>query len=118
MHGIRGYTFLRHKIVKGGIELYITVSDSQLICPCCGSDNVWQKGVIERRFRSLPFGRKTATIVLKVPRVLCHDCKTLKQINLSFAEEKKRYTRFFARYVLDLLDSMTCQDVAKHLGVS
>jgi len=118
MHGIRGYTYLRQKIVPGGIEFFIAAGSSELVCPCCGSTNVWQKGTKERRFRSLPFGRKTTTIILDVPRVFCHDCQMTRQIHLSFAEEHKRYTRFFERYVLDLLLSMTCQDVAEHLGLS
>jgi transposase len=119
MHGIRGYTFLRQAIVPGGIEFYIAVSPAQLVCSCCGSTNVWQKGsTTPRRIRSLPFGRKTTTIILEIPRVFCLDCGTLRQVKLTFAEERKRYTRFFERYVLDLLLSMTCQDVAKHLGLS
>src|SRR5215469_9475124 len=118
MHGIRGYTYLRHKIVPGGIEFFIAAGQTQLVCSHCNSTNVWQKGTKERRFRSLPCGRKTTTIVLNVPRVFCHDCQKTRQIHLTFAEEHKRYTRFFERYVLDLLLSMTCQDVADHLGLS
>jgi transposase len=53
-----------------------------------------------------------------VPRVFCHDCQTTRQIKIHFAEEHKRYTRFFERHVLDLLLSTTCQDVAEHLGLS
>jgi len=118
MHGIRSYTYLRQKLVPGGIEFYIAASPAQLVCPCCGSNNVWQKGTKERRFRSLSIGRKTTTIVLEVPRVQCHDCQTIRQIKIRFAEEHKRHTRFFERHVLDLLLSMTCQDVAAHLGLS
>jgi transposase len=118
MHGIRGYTYLRQKIVSGGVEFFFAVPESALACPCCGSTNVWRKGGKERRFRSLPFGKKHVHLVLKVPRVFCHDCKTLRQVHLTFAKEHKRYTRFLERYVLDLLQSMTCQDVAKHLGMS
>jgi len=118
IHGIRSYTYLKQKLVPGGIEFYIAAGATQLVCPCCGSTHVWQKGTKERRFRSLPLGRKHTTIVLLVPRVFCHDCKTTRQIKISFAEEHKRYTRFFERHVLDLLLSMTCQDVAEHLGLS
>jgi transposase len=119
MHGIRGYTFLRQNIIPGGIEFYISVCPEKLACSCCGSTHVWQKGsTTPRRFRSLPFGRKTTTIILEIPRVLCHDCKKTRQVHLTFAEEHKRYTRFFERYVLDLLLSMSCQDVAQHLGLS
>jgi transposase len=119
MHGIRGYTFLRQAIVPGGIEFSLAVSPTPLTCSCCGSTNVWQKGsTTPRRIRSLPFGRKTTTLILEIPRVFCLDCGTLRQVKLTFVEERKRYTRFFERYVFDLLLSMTCQDVAKHLGLS
>ena len=94
MHGIRSDTYLKHKIVPGGIEFSISAGASQLVCPCCGSINVWQKGGKERRFRSAPTGRKTTTIILMVPRVFCRDCKTTRQIKISFAEEHKRHTRF------------------------
>ena len=118
MHGIRGYTYLRQKIVSGGVEFFLAVPPDKLICPCCGSDEVWQKGTKQRCFRSLPFGRKTVTIVLNVPRVFCLDCKSTRQVHISFAKEHKRYTRFLESYILDLLLSMTCQDVADHLGMS
>ena len=118
MHGIRGYTFLRQKTVPGGIEFYLAVPKAKLACPCCGSDNVWQKGTKWRRFHSLPLGRKKTTIVLEVPRVYCHACNSIRQVHITFAEEHKRYTRFFERHVLDLLFSMTCQDVAEHLALS
>ena len=118
MLGIRGYTFVRQQLVPGGVEFYIAVSPSQVVCSCCKSRNVIGKGGKERRFRSLPFGRKHATIVLWIPRVYCHDCGVLRQIHIAFAKEHKRYTRFYERYVLDLLQSMTVQDVASHLGLS
>jgi hypothetical protein len=62
MHGIRGYTYLRQNIVPGGIEFFLAVSPEKLVCPNCQSTNVWQKGTKERRFRSLPFGRKHTTM--------------------------------------------------------
>jgi transposase len=118
MHGIRGYRFVKQVLVPGGVEFYIEVPREKLCCPCCGSHNVWQKGCQTRKFCSLPFGRKTTTIILDVPRVYCHDCKATKQVDIHFAEPFKRHTHFYENYVLDLLVSMTCQDVAEHLGVS
>src|SRR5262249_49610442 len=55
---------------------------------------------------------------LKVPRVLCFDCGLVRQVKLGFADPKKRYTRAFERYVLELSRLMTIQDVAKHLDIS
>jgi len=116
MLGIRGYKFLKQKVVPGGIEFHIECHE--LACPCCGSTNVWRKGGKTRRFRSVPIGSKKTTIVMDVPRVFCHDCKAWKQVHISFAKEHKRYTRFLAAHVLDLLLSATVHDVAEHLGMS
>ena len=118
MFGIRGYRLVREKIVAGGMEFYISIPREKVCCPDCGSTNVWLKGSQERRFRSVPMGSKTTTIILEVPRVHCQDCQCKKQVSISFAKPHKRYTRFFERHVLDLLCSMTCQDVADHLGMS
>jgi transposase len=118
MLGVRGYKYCRQKMVAGGVEIYVEVPDEKLQCPECRSQIVWRKGHKERRFRSVPIGRKTTTIVAEVPRVYCHDCQAIKQIKLRFAKPHKRYTRFFERHVLDLLGGMTCLDVALHLGVS
>ncbi len=37
MLGIRGYKFVKQKIVPGGIEFHIECQ--KLLCPCCGSAN-------------------------------------------------------------------------------
>jgi Transposase and inactivated derivatives len=116
MLGIRGYKLVKQNIVSGGIEFIIDCHT--LTCPVCGSTNVWRKGHKTRSFKSVPIGSKKTTIILNVPRIHCHDCQAKQQVHLTFAEEHKRYTRFLATHVLDLLLSMTCQDVAEHLGMS
>jgi len=116
--GVRGYRLLKEKIVSGGMAFHIALDRSKVCCPACGSTHVWLKGSLEREFRSIPIGRKKVTILLEVPRIHCQECGCKKQVSISFAKPKKHYTRFFERHVLDLLCSMTCQDVAKHLGVS
>lgn len=64
------------------------------------------------------FRTEKTTVILEVPRAYCRDCKRTKQVSISFAKPNKRYTRFFESHVLDLLLSMTCRDVAEHLGMS
>jgi hypothetical protein len=118
MLGVRGYRLVKEKMVEGCMEFHIALDREKICCPECGSKNVWQKGRHQRRFRSVPIGSKQTQIVLEVPRVHCHDCQCKNFMSLSFAKPHKRYTRFFERYVLDLLQSMTCQDVAKHLHMS
>jgi len=42
----------------------------------------------------------------------------VRQVKIGFADPKKRYTRSFERYVLELSRHMTIKDVAEHLQVS
>jgi transposase len=52
-----------------------------------------------------------------IPRVECRACGIIRQVRLSFAEPRYSYTRAFERYVLELSQAMTIQDVARHLDV-
>jgi transposase len=58
------------------------------------------------------------TLVLPIPRVECHDCGVVRQVAVSFAEPRLRYTKSLARYALELSRLMTIKDVAEHLGIS
>ena len=56
-------------------------------------------------------------MVLPIPRVECHACGMVRQVEVPFAEVRRSYTKSFERYVLDLGRCMTIRDVAAHLGV-
>ena len=56
-------------------------------------------------------------IRLRIPRVSCRECQTIRQINLGFADRRRTYTRAFERYVIELTRHMTIQDIADHLAV-
>lgn len=118
-HGfmIRGYEYQRIEYLSGSIVFTIKQARDRLGCPCCGSDNVHQRGHRWRLYRSLPIGGKPVWIEFEIPRVSCQDCGAWRQVRVTFAEERKRHTKAFARYVLELSKSMTIQDVALHLGV-
>ena len=118
VYNIRGYRYRSIKRIPGGIEVSIEQPRYRCRCPACKGRNVILKGAKTRRFHAPPIGSKLVTIVFDVPRVKCHDCGALRQVEIAFAKPQRRYIRAFGRYVLDLLESMTCEDVAKHLGVS
>lgn len=118
VYNIRGYRYRRMKHVPGGIEVTIEQPRDRCCCPVCEGQNITLKGTKTRRFRAPPMGSKRVTIVFDVPRVKCHDCGALRQVNIAFAKPMRRHIRAFERYVLDLLEGMTCEDVAHHLGVS
>jgi transposase len=116
--GLVGYRYVRQEFREGRVILRIEQPHERLRCPDCGSDNVWAQGGVERTFRTVPIGRKPVLLQFKVPRVHCFACGQVLQVKLAFADPKKRYTRSFERYVLDLSRHMTIKDVAEHLQVS
>lgn len=116
--GLRGYHHRRTDYVDGAIVFHIQPHASQLTCGCCGGTNVMRQGKVTRRFRATPIGGKPVHLELAVPRVSCAGCGRTRQIHLSFADARRRHTRAFARYALELARHMTIQAVAQHLGVS
>src|SRR5262249_21369469 len=87
-------------------------------CPECDSRDVIHHGHETRSFKTVPIGHKPVTILLPIPRVECRACRIIRQVLLPFAEPRRRYTKAFERYALELSRLMTIQDVARHLGVS
>jgi transposase len=116
--GIVGYHYVRQSFQGGQVTFTIEQPRERLRCSHCGSDNVWAQGGVDRTFRLVPIGPKPAVVQLKVPRVRCFDCDTVRQVKVGFADPKKHYTRAFERYALELSRHMTIKDVAEHLQVS
>jgi transposase len=115
--GLVGYRYVRQEFTEGCVTFSIEQPRERLRCPHCRSAEVWAQGGVERTFRTVPIGSKPVLLRFKVPRVLCFDCGGVRQVKLGFADPKKRYTRAFARYALELSRHMTIQDVALHLQV-
>ena len=116
--GIRGYVWRSEHYPKDSTFFRIEQPRERLRCSDCGSTAVWVRGSTERLFRTIPIGPHPTFIVLDVPKVGCLRCDCVRQVKIGFADPKKRYTRAFARYALDLSKLTTIQDTAKHLQVS
>ena len=116
--GLVGYRYVSQAFQGGQVTFRIEQPRERHRCPQCGSAEVWDQGGIERTFRMVPIGCKPTFVQLKVPRVLCFACGRVRQVKIPFADPRKSYTRAFERYVLELSQFMTIQDVAQHLGVS
>ena len=115
--GLRDYQYLKTEYKKRQIYFHVKKYFHQLRYPDCGSSNLILRGFKKRSFKSVSIGRKRIILVVKIKRLQYRDCHCLKQEKLHFADPKKTYTRAFARFVLDLLQSMTIDDAARHLGV-
>lgn len=116
--GLVGYRYVSQSFQGGRVTFRIEQPRERLRCAKCGDADVWAQGGEERTFRTIPIGAKPVQIQFKVPRVLCFACGQARQVKLGFADPKKRYTRSFERYALELSRRMTIQDVALHLQVS
>ena len=116
--GIRDYAYVRTHYAGGRIVFGIRRRSERLCCPVCGTSEVTCEGVVPRELRSLPIGGKPTFVALEVQRVGCARCQCVRQDTLEFARPKKRSTRAFERYALELSQRMTIQDAARHLGVS
>jgi transposase len=115
---IRGYEYVRTEYEGGEVIFSIRQERKTLRCENCGSCDVCPRGQVERRFRSLPIGKRTTTIAFAIPRVACQTCGLIRQVKLDFADPRRTYTKPFERYVLELSQHMTILDVARHLNVS
>ena len=116
--GLRGYRLVATDFVEGATVFRVRQNDDALCCGNCGSSNVMRQGVAVRRFKTLPIGHKPVWLELPVQRLWCASCNKTRQVKLTFADERRSYTRSFERYALDLSRCTTIQDVAQHLGVS
>lgn len=119
-HGWGLYNHLCSRIEYKGntIILKVETKKPQKRCPKCGEHHLVRNGYRIRHFRGLPIGGKNVIIRMKVLRYKCKDCDYDQQEKIPFATGSQSYTHRFAKYVVDLLRSMTLSDVAIRLGVS
>ena len=95
--GIRGYDYVRTQYQDGQVIFTISQDPEDCRCSACGSRQVISRGHVERRFRSLPIGSRTTTVVLPIPRVECAKCRLVRQVEVLFAEPRRRFTKSFQR---------------------
>src|SRR3954463_7869918 len=115
--GIRGYEYTRTRYEGGAVIFSIRQGRETCRCSSCGSARVIHRGQVTRRFRSLPIGDRATFVDLPIPRLECHDCGVVRQVEVPFADPRRSYTRSFERYALELGRRMTIRDVSVHLGV-
>lgn len=116
--GVRGYRYVATRYEDGDVIVRIEAPRQSLRCSDCGADHVHIVERFPRCWRTVPIGAKGVWIEMDVPRVECQACGVRRRVRVSFAEPKRRHTKSFERYVMELLQFMTPQDVARHLGLS
>lgn len=113
-----GYQYRRTEYVAGQVVFTVELPRNKWRCSACGSPDVVGHGKVERRFRTLPIGRKPVLVAFAIPRVGCRSCGVVRQVTIGLADPRFSYTHAFARYALELSKHMTMKDVAEHLNVS
>jgi len=117
--GIRGYQAVRcERLDDRACVAFLRPCPSVVCCPRCGSKDVVRKGSKMRMFLGTPIGRRRMYFETEIPRVRCDRCRITRQVRVPFADEKKRHTRQFERFALELAQITTTQLAARHLGVS
>jgi transposase len=114
----RGYRVTKVEVDERRLLLHVEPQPHKVCCPQCGSRDVIRRGQQARWFRNVPVGADCTWLIATLPRVECRSCQMVRQIRSGLAEERRTYTRAFARYALELSQFMTIKDVAEHLGVS
>lgn len=115
---VRVYRYQKTDYKKDSVEIHFSIPKEKCRCPACGYDIVRIKETRERTFIGTPLGGKKVLLVVKIPKIYCPHCHTIRQVHIPFARPNKHYTRAFEHYVLRLLKNMTVSAVAEHLGVS
>lgn len=118
--GLYSHECTRVEYKGNTIILHVQAKNRQTICPFCGNHSLVKNGYRTRDFLGLPIGGKKVIIRLKVQRYKCKhdDCNYDQQESIPFAKGSRTYTHRFAKYVVDLLRSMTLKDAAARLDVS
>ena len=112
-----GYVQQTVRFWKGGIVFVLSLRREAINCPECGYMEIIRQGTVTRRLRSVPIGKKPIWFEVEFQRVECRRCGVLRLTGLGIADPKRRYTKAFARYALELSKHMTIKDVARHLDV-
>jgi transposase len=114
---VRGVQYLRTEYSGGRITYYARVSESRIRCSNCGSWSVVRSGGVWRTFHLLPTGDRVNLLRLFIPRVKCHDCGKVRQVELLFADPRRSYSRALGRFVMRLAALMPLTRVAELCGI-
>jgi len=116
--GIKSYFVYKKLDYKGG-AFYFTVERPLDDCrrDHCNSD-IKSRGKKMRKFINLPIGSKPTYIIANLHRLECKECGRILQEKIPFAAKRKRYTKLFVRYVMNLYKEMTISSIAFHLKES
>lgn len=114
--GVSGVKYKSTEYSEGQVRFHGEVTQHFKCSKCVGTHLIF-KGVKVRSLHLPPIGKKPCFLDLTTHRVQCKECDHLYWPHLPFVHKGRRMTGSFARYVGDLLQFSTIQDVAQLLGI-
>ncbi len=116
--GIRGYRYCHTRYEEGATIFRIELPRKEFRCPECGHDHVHVVERFRREWKAEPIGSRPVWIEMFVPKVECQSCGVRRRVPVNFADPRRKHTRRFEDYVMDLLQFMNPSDVSVFLGIS
>jgi transposase len=118
--GLYNHECTKEEYKGNTIILHVQSKSHKITCPKCGKRHLVKNGYRMRDFLGLPIGQKKTIVRMKVQRYkcTCEGCDYDQQETIPFAKGSCSYTFRFAKFVVDLLKSMTLKDAAARLGIS
>lgn len=116
--GLKGVKYISTEYVNGSVIFHAEVTSKVECCPECNSDKTHRKQESKIRvLNMLPVGARPTFLKLKIWRIFCEDCQSLRWPKLPFTDGKKRHTKRFAQFAIDLLHWMTISGTSQLLHV-
>ena len=100
------------------IVLKLQTRKDKLCCSVCKSKEYIRSGTQIRRIRSVPIGSKQVILEMKVQRLECRDCHSIRREDIHFVTGKGTYSNKLARLVVELSRLGIIKDVSNHLHLS
>jgi transposase len=115
--GATTYDYQKTEYHGGAIYFHLRKKPCYQRCVACGRRNFTFEGYKTYLLHTLPIGSKPVFLVLHLQVLACKVCGSVLQESRDVALPLKRYTRAFARYVVELSREMTISAIAAHLKV-
>lgn len=117
--GLNGYHHLRTDYRHGCVYHHVERRLHKRQCRSCQArwNHLSLEGRFERTILALPVGRRRQYIVLHGHRQECRKCGQTLREPIPFTRGKRRYSKSFARFMVDLCRIATLKSVARLLGV-
>ena len=87
--GLKGVEYLGTEYKEGAIIFHIRTKNKLLRCGNCGGVKVIRKGMVQRKFKTVPVGLKQVFLLADIQRLHCKECGKTRQEKIDYADEKK-----------------------------